>query len=342
MSISQAGIAKITLYENKGFTFLYDSEGNIILSSISNTGDTLEFVTEDNSIKLSNKIEPAGNNTILNDYTLMLVLDGLEQTTFDKIEKFRSSIYGWIPVIEFMDNQTKLINVPFFEKVDSVDTQVSHTFNIEMKPQVFTFHRLENVVDKSVDGLLDFDGVDDDVVYSGVPDITGSKTITLEAYFANVSGDESAMMALNIQDNTSDFLGLYFINESGTPFIYLEINDSATGEYAFELNESLLGQFLEIIIIKTTGTVTSFSVNGNIITASNRSGGYAAGNGFIIGNDNDDFSNSSLSAWLWNITIQGVFNAPGQPVGNTTGAWDDTVGSLTATVNGSPSTIDLP
>lgn len=42
--MEQAGIYKITLYENKGVSILYNSDGSIY--SLENTGDTIEITNE--------------------------------------------------------------------------------------------------------------------------------------------------------------------------------------------------------------------------------------------------------------------------------------------------------
>lgn len=138
----QAGIYELTLIENKGVILTFDSNNDV--TNIVSTGNTIELNTNDNVIQLSNNIDSANNNELINTYILKLELNGLDQQ--DLTEQINNSIYGWIPSIEFMDGQTKLINTPFFQKVNEMDTQSTHTYFIEMAPRISVNNELIDIV----------------------------------------------------------------------------------------------------------------------------------------------------------------------------------------------------
>jgi hypothetical protein len=133
--ITQAGLYSVNFYENKGFSFDYNVDETIDLSSISNTGETY-----------SNQIKTAFNNDIKNDHTIQLWINGLTKENLDDLERIRLSIYGFIPVLEFMDKQLYLINEPFYLNTpNSFESQASHTFNIQIKPKILTLQKLQKV-----------------------------------------------------------------------------------------------------------------------------------------------------------------------------------------------------
>jgi len=139
--ISQAGIYKLDLYENKEVVLTYDSNGDI--DSITSSGDVLNFDTDNNSPELKNNLESGENNIIINDYEISFHIDSLSQENFDIIEKLQSSIYGYIPVFEFMDGQKYIINIPFKPVIKKVNSQVSHTFDITLNPSIKTIEELQ-------------------------------------------------------------------------------------------------------------------------------------------------------------------------------------------------------
>ncbi len=143
--ISQAGLYGLTLYENKGFSFDYNANNTVDEASIINTGEIYSFETNDNRNNLFNEIRSANNNEIINDYTINLWISGLTQDNLDTIEELQRSIYGWIPVLEFMDNQKYLINEPFFQAAQPFNSQISHTFKVDYKPRITTLKKLEEI-----------------------------------------------------------------------------------------------------------------------------------------------------------------------------------------------------
>lgn len=138
--ISQAGIYKLDLYENKDFEPNYDSNG--LITAFTYGGTVLNLTSNDNEPKYSNDIDSAKNNAVINTQKLEFHLDGINKDNIDQIESLQSSIYGFIPVIEFMDRQKYIILTPFFQTLSSTETQVSHTYKIEMKPRIETLAEL--------------------------------------------------------------------------------------------------------------------------------------------------------------------------------------------------------
>ncbi len=142
--IQQAGIYKLDLYENKDVVLTFDSNDDI--TAISNSGDVLNFETDYNDPKYSNDKEPGKNNIVINKHKILFHIDTLDQSNFDIIEKLQSSIYGWVVLIEFFSGDKYIINIPFFPEIDKLNSQVSHTFDIEMNPRIETTEELQNYV----------------------------------------------------------------------------------------------------------------------------------------------------------------------------------------------------
>jgi len=126
----QAGLYKLKLYEAKDISIAYvDSEQ---ISSISNSGEVLEFDTE-NYNTFQDALETAFNNLLRNDYSIAFELFGWGQISI--VEKLNNSIYGWVPVFEFMDTQNKVLILPFYGVSGTVDTNTSHSYNVSLKPR---------------------------------------------------------------------------------------------------------------------------------------------------------------------------------------------------------------
>lgn len=126
----QAGLYKLTLYEAKEIGIVYNSSGELV--SIVNSGEILSFDTENNT-EFADALESAFNNLVRNDYSIEFKLFGLDQISI--VEQLNNSIYGWVPVFEFMDTQDKALIVPFFGVSDGVKTNTSHSYKISLKPR---------------------------------------------------------------------------------------------------------------------------------------------------------------------------------------------------------------
>ena len=126
----QAGLYKLTLYEAKDISIVWVNSEEI--DSISNSGEALEFDTENNT-QFTDALEAAFNNLVINDYNIQFGLFGLDKVSI--VEKLNNSIYGWIPVFEFMNTQNKALIVPFFGFSEQVNANTSHSYKISLKPR---------------------------------------------------------------------------------------------------------------------------------------------------------------------------------------------------------------
>lgn len=133
--MEQAGLYKLDLYENKGVVITWvDKES---FSYISNTGEVIS-ITNDLEPIFSKDLAEAFNNEIKYDYIFNYALNDLSTANFDEIEALSDSIYGFIAVGTYQNGKTFLINTPFFGVVQAVDSNVSHSFKVELKPRKTT------------------------------------------------------------------------------------------------------------------------------------------------------------------------------------------------------------
>ena len=115
--MEQAGLYKITLYENKDLLINYD------LFSISNSGEIIEL---ENRPKL--EIEPEKG---VIKYKIFEQLNDLNQPNIDIIN---NTIYGWIAKFDFLDNTTKIIDKAFFkEQMTALNTNNSNSREINLE-----------------------------------------------------------------------------------------------------------------------------------------------------------------------------------------------------------------
>jgi len=134
----QAGIYRITLYEAKGLLIEYIDNNTI--RSISNTGATITLENSDcNTMELGYNFEHrrSGNNKLTYKNTIIWKQLDLNGTNLSLIDQLKTSIYGWIPVIEFYNNTQKIIENPFRYTTASIDNNVSNHYNIELKNVLF-------------------------------------------------------------------------------------------------------------------------------------------------------------------------------------------------------------
>lgn len=145
--MEQAGIFKITLYEDKNLTFTYpDITDENTITGVNSEGETIELVQCYDIPKLDFKTLNAENNDIVNEYQIIINIDDLTQETFDLIETISNSLYGWIPVIEQYNNNSFCILTPFkVNEYNDMNTNVSHNFLLTLKPIVKTFELIKNV-----------------------------------------------------------------------------------------------------------------------------------------------------------------------------------------------------
>lgn len=183
--------------------------------------------------------------------------------------------------------------------------------------------------------LLDFDGVDDYVEFSSDPPITGNKVIKFKAIISNIISGGSL---LAFDGPSSDFLRV----DKGTDGI--TISKGGGFSKSFDIS-GLENQILEIEISKSSSSILYLKINDVIYTGT-------TGPGFSspVGSRIGVLSPPSLSilkdCLIWDVCVYDdaeelLFKSPGIPDGSVSSNWDDTVGTITATVNGSPSTVEV-
>jgi hypothetical protein len=189
---------------------------------------------------------------------------------------------------------------------------------------------------ETVSGLMEFDGVDDEVVFSGTPDITGNRTVSFKLYIKDVMdgghilyiGDSgSQCLSVRVLSNT---LRAYALRDS-TSHTIRSYNVDYTSPSPPDLET---GVIYNIQITKTSTDITSFVVNGVDNSTSFPTSQNISSTGFSIGSIGGTNLNNNFH--IWDINIDGNHAYTGQPNGNQDSAWVDTIGSIDGTVNGSP------
>ena len=135
--MEQAGIYRITLYENKGLVFAY-SDGSI--SAIANTGDILEIENSNcdtSEIKLTQKPQRNRNNKLRYKSLISYLIYDYSIEKLQLIETIKKSIYGWVAKIEFYNKNQRVIPSPLRLVKSSIDNNVSNSFGIDIENVVF-------------------------------------------------------------------------------------------------------------------------------------------------------------------------------------------------------------
>ena len=134
----QAGIKKITLYENKGISFVfYDAGDSSKITDLSNSGEviTLENL---NRPEFDIKVMLSNSGFVLNEYTLNFLFFGLTLVNFNQLFKLKTSVYGWCVLVEFYDGTIKFYNTPLFCKKSDIKPHEEMSFTVELETAVPT------------------------------------------------------------------------------------------------------------------------------------------------------------------------------------------------------------
>lgn len=136
--ITQAGIYKITLYENKNIVLNYSDSKTV--KSIATGGDIIEIENsncETSDLRFTIQSRQSANNKRTYQHTLIWKRFGYIQDVIDQIEQIRNSIYGWIPVINFYNTENRIILNPFKPIDGSVNTNISHHFELQLRNIIY-------------------------------------------------------------------------------------------------------------------------------------------------------------------------------------------------------------
>lgn len=140
--MEQSGIYKVVFYENKSIAYFWNSG---IINDVYTAGQTITL--SDCEMLNFIDIESIGaNNRTLHDYTISFRYYDLSLTTIEQIIILNNT-YGWIPVIYFRNDEIKVIQSPFVlsENLESLETNKSNSFNLELKPSEKTLNELIDV-----------------------------------------------------------------------------------------------------------------------------------------------------------------------------------------------------
>lgn len=144
----QAGIYRISLYENKDLLFIYSRDTDNTIINILNSSTVLEIENSDcdtTDLGFSFTHRRSGNNTLKYRNSLSWKYIGLTDSNIQLIQQIKQSIYGWVAMIEFYKDEKKIIEQPFKFVNSSIDNNVSNHYNIELQNRVFG-NRLKDYV----------------------------------------------------------------------------------------------------------------------------------------------------------------------------------------------------
>ncbi len=131
----QAGLYTLKLYENDGFVSTFDGSGNYL--SLSTTGDTIEIEgCQKPKYKLETK--KTGNNKTAYIHKFTFILYDFIDANIDILEQLKTSNYGWIAELRFMNGLYKFANTVIQFKSSELDNNSSNTFAISMQNDILS------------------------------------------------------------------------------------------------------------------------------------------------------------------------------------------------------------
>jgi hypothetical protein len=195
---------------------------------------------------------------------------------------------------------------------------------------------------EEVSGVLNFNG-DDLVTLSSIPDVTGSKAIEFSIYLDTVNYIGANRHIISFGSGNSDYF-LVFLQNS-LPYLTLQVSQTADTGKVYDMT-GFEDTVLNCRIVKSTGGIDAFYINDVLQSSISDSTGVNIGTKQVIGGY---FSATLDEGTVWDIYIYddplGVNtltnNFPGNPSGDVDTSWDDTVGSITATLSGVSSTRNI-
>lgn len=149
--MEQAGVFKIELIENVGIDVNYfDITDDTTIDSITGTGDTFTYTDNDNNKpKFEYENGVSFNNKLDAGYSLNFQILDLTRANENDVTTITESIYGWIPVVHYLNGRTLVYNRPFFvTDIDNIDTNDSLLYTIEMNPRVETSVKVLDLIDE--------------------------------------------------------------------------------------------------------------------------------------------------------------------------------------------------
>ena len=183
-----------------------------------------------------------------------------------------------------------------------------------------------------------FDGVNDTVLLSGVPEFTGNKIIEFCCFLPSAqdyTGTNNDVLMHFRNGTDSDYFAAYMLDIGAGSLMNIQVSVTATNNRRIDVTP-YIGAPLHVEVSKGAETINYIKFNGNLVTGASGSGmgfsntrniGYTTGSGtagyYFYGS-------------IWDIILQGVHWWKGYPAGNTDAAWVDQIGAIDGTVSGSP------
>jgi uncharacterized protein (TIGR02145 family) len=216
MSYEQSGIEKIVLYENIDLTIVWAN--NTTIDSIITTGQTITL-TDCEFLNYEDEAVIGANNKTLHDYTLFFRYFDLTLETIADIETLINT-YGWVPALFFRNGEKKVINTPFqLQQIDDLETNVSHNWNQELKPDEPTEQELIPFNDTTLYKVTF--NVDD-----GTDPINGAKVEINPTKFTDANGQAVFYLAAATYNYTITYSPYQTINDSFTLSADTVINET--------------------------------------------------------------------------------------------------------------------
>ena len=132
----QAGIKRITLYENKDISFTFwDVNNERAITNILSAGNVIS-IDYNQKPEFEETVKISKSGEILFKYLLKYFI--LNYTTDDllSIEMILNSIYGWCPLIEYYDGTIKFYNSILYLDETSIKQQKEMSFELELNTRV--------------------------------------------------------------------------------------------------------------------------------------------------------------------------------------------------------------
>jgi len=134
----QAGVRKITLYENTGISFnYYDANDYRKITALESLGQTIVVENmQQPDFEVKSMLSNSGEFVF--DYIAKFFILGYNTENIIIINQLTTSINGWCALIEYYDNTYKFYNVPMFFQGSAIKPQKEMSFEMELQTVVAT------------------------------------------------------------------------------------------------------------------------------------------------------------------------------------------------------------
>lgn len=132
--MEQAGINTVQLIENKELFVLYNDSRELV--QISSGGN---YITIDGSFPKNLNIQEnrSRNGDVVYNYDLQFV-----ELDFEKLNKIKKSVYGFVPVLKMTDGTERVLLTPLNFKESNQDNNVSASYSVNLTNFVRTGEKI--------------------------------------------------------------------------------------------------------------------------------------------------------------------------------------------------------